>query len=104
MSDHSPAHDAEEGATHRAGAFDIRNFIAALIGIYGIVLLIVGLVGPSDAQLNKADGLNINLIAGIGQVLLAAFFLTWARLRPVVVLEDPDEPAAPEEDTTPGGH
>jgi hypothetical protein len=96
--DHTPAHDAEEGASHRAGAFDIRNFIALLIGIYGIVLLITGLIGPSDAELVKSDDLNINLVAGIGQVLLAAFFLTWARLRPVVVPEDP------EEGNTPAGH
>ena len=98
MPDPTPAHDAEEGASHRAGAFDIRNFIALLIGIYGIILVIAGLIGPSDAQLEKADGLNINLIAGIGQILLAAFFLTWARLRPVVVSEDL------EEGNTPAGH
>lgn len=95
--DHSPAHDAEEGASHRAGAFDIRNFIALLIGIYGIVLLIAGLIGPSDAQLAKSDGLNINLIAGIGMILLSAFFLTWARLRPVVVPEEPEEGTTPAE-------
>ena len=96
MSEHTPAHDAEEGATHRAGAFDIRNFIGALIGIYGVVLVIVGLVGTNQTQLDKANGMNINLFAGIGMVLVAAFFITWARLRPVVV------PAEHEESTTSG--
>lgn len=94
MSDHTPAHDAEEGSTHRAGAFDIRNFIGALIGIYGVVLVIVGLVGTNDTQLNKADGMNINLYAGIGMVLVAAFFITWARLRPVVVPPEHEAEAA----------
>src|SRR3954463_4429105 len=71
---------------HRAGAFDIRVFIASLIGIYGIVLVLVGLFGTSQTDIQKkADGLNINLLAGIGMVVVAALFLLWARLRPVVV-------------------
>ncbi len=98
MSAHTPAHDAEEGAGHRAGAFDIRNFIGYLIGIYGVVLVLVGLFGTSDAQKAKADGLNINLYAGIGMVLVAGFFLVWARLRPVVV------PVHHDDDEAPAGH
>ena len=52
--DHTPAHDAEEGASHKAGAFDIRMFIGALIGLYGIVLVITGTrlhptAGPSTS-------------------------------------------------------
>jgi len=39
-SDHDHDHDGDE-APHRAGAFDIRTFIAFLIGIYGIVLVLV---------------------------------------------------------------
>jgi hypothetical protein len=78
-------------APHRAGAFDIRMFIATLIGIYGIVLVIYGLVGPSEADLKKADDLNINLWAGIGMVVVAAGFLIWARLRPVVITEHATE-------------
>jgi hypothetical protein len=74
-------------APHKAGAFDIRAFIALLIGIYGVVLVIAGLIGPSQADLEKADGLNINLLAGIGMVVVSAAFLIWARLRPVVVPE-----------------
>jgi hypothetical protein len=81
---------ADHGDTaHKAGAFDIRVFIASLIGIYGVVLVLAGFF-VSDAQLAKADGLNINLTAGIGMVVVAAVFLLWARLRPVVV---PDAPA-----------
>jgi hypothetical protein len=70
---------------HRAGAFDIRVFIAALIGIYGVVLVIAGVIGPSDAALRKTGGWNINLYAGTGMLLIAGFFIIWARLRPVVV-------------------
>jgi len=72
----------------KAGAFDIRIFISMLIGLYGVVLVATGLVGTSDDELARADGVNINLWAGLGMILFAACFLVWARLRPVVV---PDE-------------
>jgi len=75
----------ESSTKRRAGAFDIRTFIGLLIGIYGVVLVITGIVGTDDSQIEKADGLNINLWAGIGMVVAAAVFLVWARLRPVVV-------------------
>lgn len=80
----------------RAGAFDIRTFIGLLIGIYGVVLVADGLVGTSEAELARAGGLNINLVAGIGMVLVAVAFLVWAKVRPVVVPDDDAErePAA----------
>ena len=76
--------------TRKAGAFDIRVFIGSLIGIYGVVLVLVGLFGTSDSQLAKSDDLNINLWAGIGMVAVAAGFILWARLKPVIVPVDPD--------------
>jgi hypothetical protein len=86
-SSHTPAHDAEEGASHKAGAFDIRVFIGSLIGIYAIVLLITGLL--------QSDGRAINLYTGAGMLVGALVFITWARLRPVVVPVHPDEESAP---------
>jgi hypothetical protein len=84
---------------HKAGAFDIRNFIGLLIGIYGVVLVIYGIIGSSATQLKKTGDININLWAGLAMMLVAAVFMTWARLRPVIVAEHPDdnddaEPAA----------
>jgi hypothetical protein len=73
------------GTQHKAGAFDIRVFIASLIGIYGVVLTIYGIIGSSAADDAKTGGVNINLWAGIGMILVSAFFVLWARLRPVVV-------------------
>jgi hypothetical protein len=75
-------------ATHQAGAFDIRTFIALLIGIYGVVLVATGLFGTSEEALAKAGGLNVNLWAGLGMVVVAALFQIWARARPVVVPDD----------------
>jgi hypothetical protein len=77
----------------KAGAFDMRNFIAGLIGLYGVVLVVYGLIGSSDRQLAKSDGMNINLWAGLGMVVVAACFILWARLRPVMVPADPDAPS-----------
>lgn len=68
----------------KAGAFDIRIVIAALIGIYGVVLTILGLIAD-PRELERADGLNINLWGGLGMLAFAALFVLWARLRPIVV-------------------
>ena len=85
--------DATRGRAHKAGAFDIRVFIGALLGLYGVILLLTGLFGTSQEELDRAGGANVNLWTGIGLLLLAAFFIGWARLRPVVVPDDPDDPA-----------
>jgi hypothetical protein len=85
----------QTGRGHRAGAFDVRNFIGMLLGIYGIILVLAGLF--------SSDGRGVNLWAGVGMVVAAAVFLGWARLRPVVV---PDDPADGEVDDAParGSH
>jgi hypothetical protein len=91
----SKAASAEAATTKRtrryAGAFDIRTIIALLIGIYGVVLVLAGLLGTSDRDMSRAGGMNINLDAGIGMVVVAALFLVWARLRPVVVPDEVDQ-------------
>ena len=79
---------------HTAGALDIRNIIGGLLGAYGVILLLLGIFG--DTEEDKTGGVNANLWAGIVLVVVSAVFLTWARLRPVVVPEhvekqDPDE-------------
>ncbi len=84
------AESNETQKSHRAGVFDIRFVIAALIGVYGVILVVMGLF-TSEADLAKADGLNINILAGIGMVVVAAAFAVWAKLRPIVVPEDLEE-------------
>ncbi|MFJ7216491.1 hypothetical protein [Amycolatopsis sp. NPDC098790] len=86
----------ESGARPRkAGAFDIRLIIALLIGVYGIILTIMGAAFTSDEEIAKAADVNINLWAGIGMLVVSALFIIWARVRPLVV------PAEPESDDTP---
>jgi hypothetical protein len=80
----------QEAAPHKAGAFDVRNVIAALIGFYGIVLIIMGLVADSAAQRAKTGDVNANLWAGIAMAVVAASFLVWSRLRPVIIESHPE--------------
>ncbi len=78
-------------SAHKAGAFDIRTFIALLIGIYGIVLIVMGVLSNSDTDMKKTGDLNINLWAGIGMLVVAILFQAWAMWRPIVVTEVPAE-------------
>ena len=73
------------GARHTAGAYDVRVVIAGLIGLYGIVLVILGFVDFSDSDKAKTGDVNANLWAGIVMVVVAAVFVVWVRLRPIVV-------------------
>jgi hypothetical protein len=50
---------------------DIRRIIAGLLGVYGVILLVAGIVG-SSADKNKAAGVNINLWAGIVLLVMEA--------------------------------
>lgn len=64
--------------------FELRMLTALLFAIYGLVCLVCGIGFTSAADLEKAGGLNVNLLAGIGMLVVAAAFATWATLRPVV--------------------
>jgi hypothetical protein len=74
----------------KAGLFDLRLVIAMLFAVYGVVLVVVGLGFTEDADLARADGLNINLWSGLGMLALAAVFASWAFLRPVLVPDEVD--------------
>jgi hypothetical protein len=71
----------------KANLFDIRNIIGALLGIYGLVLLVMSF-STSDSDLSKASGVNANLWVGIGLLAFAIFFIVWGVLRPIVVDEE----------------
>ena len=73
------------GTRRTAGAYDVRVVIAALIGLYGIVLVILGFVDYSDEDKVKTGDVNANLWAGIAMVVVAVVFVLWVRLRPIVV-------------------
>lgn len=80
-----PADNTGSRKRHQAGWFDIRNVIGALLLIYGVVLVFMGLFTTSDEELAKADDLNANLWTGLLILLVGLFFVGWAKLRPIVV-------------------
>jgi uncharacterized membrane protein (UPF0136 family) len=89
-----------------AGAFDIRNIIGGLLGIYGVILFLAGLF--MDAEEGKTGGVNANLWTGIVLVVASVLFLGWARWRPIVVPEhvEPvaDDPTRPGPSRRPDAH
>ena len=85
---------------HTAGALDIRNIIGALLGIYGVILLVMAIFG--DEQGEKTGDVNANLWAGLVLVLMSAIFLGWAWLRPVVVPDDFEDDH--DDEGRPAGH
>jgi hypothetical protein len=80
------AEEAEEQTGGRearaANLFDIRRIIGGLFVVYGVILVVMGL-GASEADKRRADGINVNLSVGIAVLLVAAFFIVWALLRPL---------------------
>ncbi|BCK53778.1 hypothetical protein [Nocardia wallacei] len=63
--------------------FDIRTIVGTLIGLYGVILVVTGLVSHSDADLARSGGWNTNLWSGIGMIVVSVAFLAWVILRPV---------------------
>ena len=86
--------------THRraAGLFDVRNIIAALFAIYGVVLTIMGAANFTDSDSRKTGGVNLNLWSGLAMIVVAVLMGLWAGLRPILV------PVEDETTTAPKGH
>jgi hypothetical protein len=81
--DASQRSDEEEAeAARNQNRFDIRRLIGGLFVFYGIVLLILGIVGSHHVK-TKAAGININLWTGIGMLIFGALMIFWALARPV---------------------
>jgi hypothetical protein len=79
-----------------ARLFDIRRIIGGLFVVYGVIITLTGLTA-SDAEIDKAEGVNINLWTGLGMLALGVFFLGWLWLRPTPPPVDAERPA--EEDS-----
>ncbi|MEU2423914.1 hypothetical protein ABZ619_23290 [Streptomyces sp. NPDC007851] len=73
--------ELEGRSTTAARIFDLRRIIGGLFVLYGIIVTITGIT-DSQAEIDKAQGININLWTGIGMLLLGVFFLVWLWLRP----------------------
>ncbi|WP_414721425.1 hypothetical protein [Streptomyces ossamyceticus] len=74
--------ELEGRSTTAARLFDIRRIIGGLFVVYGVIVTLAGFTA-SDAEIDKAEGVNINLWTGLGMLALGGFFLAWLWLRPI---------------------
>lgn len=89
----TPESAADRAAKGRAARlFDIRRIIGGLFLVYGVILVITGIVDGNDAMA-KAEGVRVNLWTGIGMIVVAAVFIGWELLRPVEISPSEDDPA-----------
>ncbi|MGW8633520.1 hypothetical protein [Streptomyces sp. NPDC055793] len=87
--------ELETKSVTAARLFDIRRIIGGLFAVYGVIVMIAGFAA-SDDEIDKAQGVNINLWTGLGMLILGIFFLAWLKLRPTAPPPPPVEDA-PEE-------
>ena len=65
--------------------FDIRSFTGSLFLIFGIIVTIVGL-NASEADIEKAAGVNLSLIIGPVMLATGVVFVAWLLARPPEIL------------------
>ena len=82
--------DPEEARNWRlAKMFDLRTFIGVLFVIFGVLVIIPGIIA-NPADIEKAAGINLALWVGGVMLLLGVIFLAW-------VLASPPPPITKEE-------
>jgi xanthine/uracil/vitamin C permease (AzgA family) len=74
--------------------FDLRRIIGGLFTVLGLLLVILGLT-ESQAEIDRAAGVNINLWAGLGMLVLGLLFLLWAFARPLSAQLDSEDLGGP---------
>ncbi|MEU8813289.1 hypothetical protein [Actinoplanes sp. NPDC048796] len=77
-----------------ARLFDVRRVIGGLFVVYGVIVTLLGIF-DNQSEIDKAEGVRINLWMGLGMLVLGLLFLLWLRL-------SPPEPPQPNTDETEG--
>src|SRR4051794_6022721 len=76
-SENAPADGESADTTSRiARLFDIRLVVGALLVVYGVVLIVQGLIDAA-AAIRKAAGIRLNLWTGIGMLVVGLLMLLW---------------------------
>jgi hypothetical protein len=70
-----------ERVSSAARLFDVRRVIGGLFVVYGVIVTLLGLF-DGQSQIDKAQGVRINLWMGLGMLGLGLFMLVWLRLNP----------------------
>ncbi|MEV4638815.1 hypothetical protein AB0J80_15825 [Actinoplanes sp. NPDC049548] len=67
-----------------ARLFDVRRVIGGLFVVYGVIVTLLGIF-DSSSDIDKAQGVRINLWMGLGMLVLGGLFLLWQWWRPTHV-------------------
>jgi hypothetical protein len=94
MTEDKDAGESTEKVSAAARLFDVRRVIGGLFVVYGVVVTLLG-VFDNQAEIDKAQGVRINLWMGLGMLALGLLFLLWLRLSPPAAPEV-TEPGAPD--------
>ena len=76
-----------------ARLFDVRRVIGGLFVVYGLIVTLLGIF-DSKSEIDKAQGVRINLWMGLAMLLLGVLMLVWLRLNPAKAPTISREPAA----------
>jgi len=76
-----------------ARLFDVRRVIGGLFTVYGVIVTLIGLF-DDPAEIQKAQGVRINLWMGLAMLALGLFMLIWLRLSPPDMVRPDPEPVA----------
>ena len=68
---------SEEEVEKASSLLDLRRIIGGLLGVYGLMLLGAGLFA-SEADKEKAAGVNINLWVAFALLAASALFIVWS--------------------------
>ncbi len=79
-----------------ARLFDVRLVIGGLFIVYGVIVALLGLF-DSPAEIDKAQGVRINLWMGLAMLALGGLFLLWRWWRPLEI----SAPRPGDDDTRP---
>jgi hypothetical protein len=81
MTDKTPQPAGRERTVLLGLLSEIRVIIGGLFLLYGVIVSVAGLL-DSQPEIDKAQGVNINLWTGLGMLVFGLVFLAWAYARP----------------------
>jgi hypothetical protein len=76
-----------------ARLFDVRRVIGGLFVVYGLIVTVIGLF-DSKSEIDKAQGVRINLWMGLAMLALGLLMLLWLWVNPTKTPDPSHEPAA----------
>jgi xanthine/uracil/vitamin C permease (AzgA family) len=83
---------AEDTKRKASRLFDVRLVIVGLFTVYGVIVTLIGLF-DNPSEIEKAQGVRINLWMGLGMLVVGLLMLLWLRLNPLPTPEPGAEEA-----------